>query len=162
LRESNNLQCLKTMCQGIVDLFEDEWLPLPRENELQLLSSEYAAMKFHGCWGAVDCARWFWDACPTAWAGKCRGKKNKTNVRMEVICDDFLRVWWCNFGLTGARNGIQIFNKSQRFNNIRTGQWPKTTTEIDVDEFSLSWHYLLCDGIYPRFRYFISSCSSPT
>ena len=89
--------------QGIVDLLKDEWLRLLRQNELQRLSGEYAAMVFPGCWGALDCASWFWDSFPMAWAGKCQGKENKTNVRMEVIC---------KFGLPGARNDVQIFNKS--------------------------------------------------
>jgi hypothetical protein len=25
-----------------------------------------------------------------AWQGQCRGKDNKQNVRMEVVCDDYL------------------------------------------------------------------------
>jgi hypothetical protein len=162
LAESTNRECLKKQCQGIVDLFEDEWLRLPRDDELLRLSREYASMGLPGCWGAVDCASWFWGACPTAWAGQYRGKGKKTNIRVEVVCDDFLHFWWCNFGSPGAGNDKQIINQSQRFNSIRTGQWPKTTTDIDIDGYKLTWLYLLCDGIYPRFRYLMSSCLSPT
>jgi hypothetical protein len=49
LAESTNWECLKKLCQGIVDLFEDEWLRLPRDDELQRLSREYASVGFPGC-----------------------------------------------------------------------------------------------------------------
>jgi Plant transposon protein len=80
---------------------------------------------------------------------------------MEVICDDYLQIYWLNFGAPGARNDLQIMNQSKFFNDIRTGQWPPVCPEIDICGFSLRWFYLLSDGIYPAVRYLMSSISCP-
>jgi Plant transposon protein len=85
----------------------------------------------------------------TAGSGTCVRRRKKgmpregkqTKVRMEVIFDDFLRVWWCNFGTPGARNDIQILNQSQLFSDIRIGQWPKTTTELTL--MDLIYHCII-------------------
>jgi Plant transposon protein len=37
---------------------------------------------------------------------------------MEVICDDYLRIWWLNFGAPGAKNDIDIFDQSTLFNTV--------------------------------------------
>jgi hypothetical protein len=90
LGESSYLECLMIMCHGIVDLLDDERLWLPREDELQRISREYAEMGFPGRWGAVDCASWFWDACPTAWAGQCRGKENSRTSGWRFFATTFI------------------------------------------------------------------------
>jgi Plant transposon protein len=78
------------------------------------------------------------------------------------MCDDVLWIWWINFGALGAKNDLQIFNQSKLFNKIRTGMWPPSLPEIDVAGYPLTWFYFLVDGIYPRLRFLISSCASPT
>jgi hypothetical protein len=80
---------------------------------------------------------------------------------MEVICDDFLRVCWLNFGAPGARNDAQIMNQRKFFNDLRTGQWPPACPEVDICGFKLKWFYLLSGGIYPAVWYLMSSISSP-
>jgi hypothetical protein len=41
-----------------------------------------------------------------AYQGMCKGKDRKPTVRMEVIMDDFLKIYWLNFGIPGSKNGI--------------------------------------------------------
>jgi Plant transposon protein len=89
------------------------------EDDWDRLTREYAQLGFPGCIGCVDCASWQWDCCPISWQGQCRGKEKRMTVRMEVITDDYLRIYWCNFGAPGARNDIQICHHSDLFNRIR-------------------------------------------
>jgi Plant transposon protein len=98
---TTNLLCLKQFFAGVVDLFKKDWLRLSNEDDLKRLAHEYAELGFPGCLGAVDCASWYWDVCPVGWQGQCRGKSKYPNVRLEVICHDFLRVYWLNFGAPG-------------------------------------------------------------
>jgi Plant transposon protein len=126
------------------------------------ISSEFEALGFPGCIGSVDCASWYWDMCPMAWQCQCRGKDKKPDVRMEVVCDDYLRICWLNFGVRGSKNDVQIYHSSNLFNNIRTGQWPPFCPKIDTPGFTLLWFHFLCDGIYPRRRFLMSSLSRPT
>jgi Plant transposon protein len=156
------MQILKKLCMAVCELFSQEWLRLPDERDFNRLNREYSHLGFPGAIGCIDVASWYWDLCPMAWQGQCKGKDGTTNVRMEVICDGFLRIYWVKFGAPGARNDLQIMNSSAFFNRIRTGSWPPACPdELDIDGFKLNWFYLLCDGIYPPRRYLISSLSAP-
>jgi Plant transposon protein len=160
LATSTDLLCLKKFCAGVVDLFEKDWLRLPNEDDLKRLAHGYAEPGFPGCMGAVDFASWYWDVCPISWQGQCR-KSNNPNVRMEVICDDFILVYWLNFGAPGGRSNEQIMNQINFFNDLRTGQWPPACPEVDICGFKLKWFYVLADGIHPSVSYLMSSISSP-
>jgi hypothetical protein len=162
LAETTNLACLKMFCKGVVDMFETEWLRLPNTDDATQIERHYRTLGFPGCLGSVDCASWEWDACPIGWQGLCKGKGPKPGLRMEVICDDFLRIWWLNFGAPGAKNDVNILNQSLFFNKIRTGVWPPTLPEVEVAGFKFNWFYFLADGIYPRYRFLMSSFASPS
>jgi hypothetical protein len=95
--------------------------------------------------------------CPVGWQGQYRGKDRKACIRMEVICDDFLRIWHCMFGAPGSNNDIQIFEQSTHFNLMRSGRWPEIKPVIEIAGQQFDWFYYLCDGIYPRVRYLMSS-----
>jgi hypothetical protein len=97
-----------------------------------------------------------------AWQGQYKGKEKVPTVRMEVITDDFSRIWWLNCGLPGARNDKQIVNQSPFFCKIHAGAWPPSCPDIDVAGFPLKWWYFLADGIYPHLRFFVTTISSPT
>jgi hypothetical protein len=124
-------------------------------------SRHYEQLGFPGCLGAVDCASWVWEACPMAYQGMCKGKDLKPTVRMEVTMDDFLRIYWLNFGITGSKNDIQIVNQSPFFNRIRSGRWPPACPSLNMCGFALKRFYFLADGIYPRLRLFCTTIPSP-
>jgi hypothetical protein len=64
------------------------------------------------------------------------GRKNSKDTAptgcMEVICDDFVCIWWCNFGSPGASYDVQIMRHSRLFGRIRTGEWPSALPNIDI------------------------------
>jgi Plant transposon protein len=131
------------------------------EDDLDRLTREYTHLGFPGCIGCVDCALWQWVSCPISWQGQCRGKEKRTTVRMEVITDDYLRIYWCNFGTPGARNDIRICYHSDLFNRKRVGTWPPSCPDMDIAGFPLTWFYFLSDDIYPSLQFFVSSISTP-
>jgi hypothetical protein len=147
LAESTNAQCVKKFCAAVVELFEGQWLRLPTMDDIREIEIQYRKLGFPGGIGCLDCASWEWDACPIGWQGLCKGKDSKPVLRMEGICDDFLWIWWVNFGAPGAKNDVQIFHHSPLFNSIRTGVWPPALPQIDIAGYPLKWFYLLTDGI---------------
>jgi hypothetical protein len=131
-------------------------------NDAMQIERHYRTLGFPGCLGCVDCASWEWDACPIGWQGVCKGKGPKPALRMKVICDDILRILWLNLGAPGAKNDVNRFNQSLFFNKIRAGIWPPTLPEVEVAGFRFNWFYFLADGIYPRYKFLMSSFASPS
>ena len=70
-------------------------------------------------------------------AGSKKAEERKTLNRMEVVCDDYLRIWHVNFGALGAKKDIQIMNASSLFNSLRTGKWPSKRPEIEFGGLKL-------------------------
>jgi hypothetical protein len=101
LAESKNLQSLRKFTIGVVHQFKAEWLHLPTAEDAKEIEHYYRQLGFSDCLGCVDCASWEWDACPVGWQGLRRGMDKKPVTRVEAIYDDFLRIWWINFGAPG-------------------------------------------------------------
>lgn len=125
---------------------------------------ELSSLGFPGCIGSVDCASWFWYLWTTGLQWKCSSKKvSKPNVRMEAVCDDYLRVWFLILGALGSRNYCQIFSKSTLFNKIRTVEGPNSHSDMRLtDWFVLTWVYFLVDGIHPKLRFLMYKIGSPS
>lgn len=120
---------------------------LPIDEKLVGLSREYHSLGFPGCWASVGFVSWYWDNCPMACAGQRCGKEKQPNVRMEELSDDYLSV--VSGGANSARQELGMadrFSTSPAFSTAVTGKWPKLTTSIDNDRFTLTCFHLLCDG----------------
>lgn len=156
------MKCLKRFSKAMVECFEGEWLRRPNTEELKKIEERYSALGFPGCIGCVDCAGWAWDACPIAWQGLFKGKDNKPTCRMEVVCDDNLRIWHLSFGIPGSRNDKSIFDHSSFFNDLRSDRWPAVRPELCISGYYLRKFYLLADGIYPRYLFLALPHPNPT
>jgi Plant transposon protein len=160
MSESLIMECLPLRCDAIVESLGGRYLRAPTAEELAEIESRFAEIGFPGCVGSVDCSSWEWVACPVAWSEMFKGKDKKKCVRLEVICDDFLYIWHMNFGSPGARNDL-VQHSSDHSNRIRMGLWPPTRPETMIGNLLLRWYYYLADGIYPRWRVFITSITNP-
>jgi hypothetical protein len=65
------------------------------------------------------------------------------------------------FGTTGSENDIDIMNSSTLCNDVRTGKWPPCRPDTTIAGYPLTWFYYVTDGVYLRYRVFMSSISSP-
>jgi hypothetical protein len=160
--ESLASESLLRYCRAVRKKFEQEYLRRPNKDELREIEQHYASLGFPGCIGCVDVASWMWDRCPVGWQGQYTGKDRKPCNRLEVVCDDFLRIWHVNFGAPGSRNDINIYNQSKFFTDVRVGKWPEVEPEIIIDNFVLKWFYFLCDGIYPKVKHLVNSMVGDT
>ena len=61
------LECLRRFCKGIIQLYEQEYLRAPTQEDLQRILQVSEMRGFPGMIGSIDCMHWEWKNCPTAW-----------------------------------------------------------------------------------------------
>jgi Plant transposon protein len=148
-------------CGAVVKAFYSEYMRDANADDISRIERQHAEIGFPGCVGSIDCASWAWDNCPIAEHGIYKGKERKPCVRMEIVCDDTLRIWSLFFGSPGSNNDINISNNSPLVNKMKIGAWPPTRPSIHVGNLHLTWHYLLADSIYPRSKIFLRTVREP-
>ncbi|KAG8047006.1 hypothetical protein GUJ93_ZPchr0008g12161 [Zizania palustris] len=74
--ESTSIESLKRMVKSICEVFGDEYLRIPNENDIIRLLAAGEERGFPGMLGSIDCMHWRWKNCPTAW----QGSHNDINV----------------------------------------------------------------------------------
>ncbi|XP_013594769.1 PREDICTED: uncharacterized protein LOC106302917, partial [Brassica oleracea var. oleracea] len=71
-----------------IQLFGDEYLRRPNEDDLQRLLDVGEVRGFSGMIGSIDCIHWEWKNCPSAW----KGTLNDINVLdRSPVFDDILQ-----------------------------------------------------------------------
>ncbi|MEM1283721.1 MAG: hypothetical protein AAGG81_09240 [Chlamydiota bacterium] len=54
--EKTALNSLKQFCRAVVSKFENEYLRLPTDEDLESIENQFAAIGFPGCIGCIDCS----------------------------------------------------------------------------------------------------------
>jgi hypothetical protein len=137
-----------------------EYLRYPTREEAQNISSRMSRSGFTGCIGSLDCMTLEWKNCPSGWAGYYKGRGKKPSIVLEAVVDDQLYYWHAFFGMPGYNNDINVLDSSTLRSAWVAGQYPPQF-EFVVNRVIHSLPYLLVDGIYPRYRTFISTVNQP-
>ncbi len=90
LGESTSRESLKQFYNSVVEHFGKEYLRRPTEEDMRGIEAVYRSKGFPGCIGCLDCAGWEWEMSPVAQQGKHNGKDKRSEIRMDVICDESL------------------------------------------------------------------------
>ncbi|XP_023635151.1 uncharacterized protein LOC111829646 isoform X2 [Capsella rubella] len=98
LGETTARNCLEHFVIGIVDLFGDEYLRRPTEEDLQRLLYIAEQRGFPGMVGSMDCMHWGWKNCPTAWKGMYSRGTGKSTIVLEAVASQDLWIWHAFFG----------------------------------------------------------------
>jgi hypothetical protein len=75
ISESTSLKSLNRFCNAIIQIYEEEYLCYPTENDLKRLWAVGESRGFPGMLGSLDCLHWEWKNCPTARSGNYKGKE---------------------------------------------------------------------------------------
>lgn len=118
------MECLKPFAAAVVSELEEVWLRAPTAGDFQRIESQYRKLGFPACIVCVECASWEWVNCPVAFHGQYEGKDKRPVCKMEVFCDEFLRIWPINFDTPGAFNEKTICDHSPPFNRVGDVRWP--------------------------------------
>ncbi|XP_023644546.1 putative nuclease HARBI1 [Capsella rubella] len=159
LGETTARNCLEHFVVGIVDLFDDEYLRRPTEEDLQRLLYIGEQRGFPGMVGSIDCMHWGWKNCPTAWKGMYSRGTGKPTIVLEAVASQDLWIWHAFFGAPGTCNDLNVLDQSPVFNDIIQGQAPQTNYYVNGRKYNMT--YYLTDGIYPDWATFIQSIRLP-
>lgn len=160
MSESTARETIKRFCAAVVASLGPIYLREPTDADIKKMLSKSAARGTPGLLGSIDCTKWAWKNCPTAWHGQFKGKEKVPAVTLEAICDRSLWIWHAFFGMPGALNDINVVAASTILNKIAAGTFPPPC-EYRIAGVRRNKPYWFCDGIYPRAPFFISSISEP-
>jgi hypothetical protein len=157
---STCLECLGKFAEGVIEKFGDEYLRLPRADELEKILQENEARGFPGMYGSIDCMHWPWKNCPKGWAGMfTSGNKGVPTMILEAVATKDLRIWHAFFGTAGSQNDINVLNKSPLFIQAIKGEAPTVHYNVNGTQYDMG--YYLADRIYPEWAVFVKTVTAP-
>ena len=139
LGESTSLRSMKEFYRSVVSCFEGEFLRDPIEDDLLMIERQFARGGLPGCIGCVDCAGWQWGNCLKGLQGKMIGKEEFPTLRIEVVADLNLLIWYLAFGLPGVMNDLNILSVSDYFGRILSGDFPTIAVNYTVAGETFNW-----------------------
>ena len=107
----------------------------PEVSDLIDIENVYRLKGFSGCIGCLDCAEWQWDTGPVAHQGRNKRRSKYSEVRMEVLCDESIRIWHIFFGCPGTHNDPNILECSPLFADLKVGSLPPVAAVVNIDDF---------------------------
>ena len=157
--ESTAVESLKRFCRAIVEIFADQYLRSPNQNDIARLLYIGEQRGFPGMLGSLDCMHWKWKNCPTAWAGQYRGRYGSPTIILEAVADYDLWIWHAYFGMPGTNNDINVLESSHLFSNLAKGIAPTAHYVIQGKEYNMG--YYLADNIYPKWSTIVQTIHEP-
>ena len=157
--ESTAVESLKRFCRAIVEIFADQYLRSPNQNDIARLLYIGEQRGFPGMLGSLDCMHWKWKNCPTAWAGQYRGRYGSPTIILEAVADYDLWIWHAYFGMPGTNNDINVLESSHLFSNMAKGIAPTAHYVIQGKEYNMG--YYLADNIYPKWSTIVQTIHEP-
>ncbi len=70
---------------AIDEVFGEEYLRTPNENDIARLLAQGEERGFPGMLGSLDCMHWQWKNCPTAWHDQYKGKEGVPTLVLEAV-----------------------------------------------------------------------------
>ena len=67
--ETTALESLKKFVTAVIDVFSEEYLRKPNNEDIARLLTYGEHRGFSGMLGSIDCMHWKWKNCPYAWKG---------------------------------------------------------------------------------------------
>ncbi|CDF35965.1 unnamed protein product [Chondrus crispus] len=153
-------QTLRHFTRAVISAFGPTYLRHPTSSDILRILAHSERRGFPGMLGSIDCCKWTWKSCPTAWHGQYQRKEGVAAVTLEVIADHSLWIWHAFFGMPGCNNDINVLDASPLLNNIANGSYPPPV-EYNLMENVRNIPYWLVDGIYPKWPVFVHTLSEP-
>ncbi|XP_004293133.1 PREDICTED: uncharacterized protein LOC101306305 [Fragaria vesca subsp. vesca] len=157
--ESIAIVSLKRFVKAVVEIFGDEYLRSPNNDDIVRLLAIGEQRGFRGMLGSIDCMHWKWKNCPKAWHGMYSGHIHEPTIILEAVASNDLWIWHAFFGLPGSHNDINVLEQSSVFAKLAEGHAPEVKYKIMDNEYNMG--YYLADGIYPQWATFVKTIPAP-
>jgi hypothetical protein len=153
------LKSLRRFVKAVVDIFGDEYLRTPNNNDTTRLLALGEERGFPGMLGSLDCMHWRWKNCPSAYQGQYFGHYHTPTIILEAVASHDLWIWHVFFGLPGSLNDINVLHRSPLFAKISNGEAPRVNYNINGHNYSMG--YYLADDIYPSWATMVKIIPEP-
>ncbi|GKC46389.1 ALP1-like protein isoform X1 [Tanacetum coccineum] len=131
--EKNSRDCLMHFCNGVIELYGEEYLRRPTQTDVEKLYAFHEKKHgFPGMIGSIDCTKWPWAQCPQAYRAQFR---------------------------RGSNNDVNVLRQSPVLNDLKVGKAPEVP--FVANDVTYKWGYYLTDGIYPEWVVLMKSISQP-
>ncbi|GKC08501.1 ALP1-like protein isoform X1 [Tanacetum coccineum] len=130
--EKTSRDCLMHFCNGIIELYGEEYLRRPTQTDVEKLYAFHENKHgFPGMIRSIHCTKWSWDQCPQAYRAQfSRGDSgSEPFILLEAVASQDLWIWHAFFGVACSNKDIN--------------------------------GYYLTDGIYPEWAMLVKSISQP-
>ncbi|XP_050286616.1 uncharacterized protein LOC126725756 isoform X1 [Quercus robur] len=157
--ETTALQSLEKFVTAVGDIFSEEYLRKPNNEDIARLLAHGKRRGFPGMLGSIDCMHWKWKNCPCAWKGQYCGHIREPTIILEAVASYDLWIWHAFFGLPGSNNDINVLERSPVFSELAQGRAPPVNYSINGNNYNMG--YYLADGIYPKWATFVKTIPAP-
>ena len=83
--ETTTIECVKRFCQGVVEIFEPEYLKSPNAADISRLLRKANQHGFPGMLGSLDCMHQAWKNYPAAYHGMYTGHVHRPTI-VDMAC----------------------------------------------------------------------------
>ena len=94
LGESTIIESMRWFVHAVVEVFGDEYLRSPNDEDTARLLAINERRGFPGMLGSINCMHWRWKNYPTAWSGSFTGHVNAPKIILEVVASQDLWIWY--------------------------------------------------------------------
>jgi hypothetical protein len=159
LAESTMIEAFKHFVEAVVDVYGDQYLRAPNEEDTRKLLASNERKGWPGMLGSIDCMHWRWKNCPAGWKGYYEGHVDGPTMILEAVASQDLWIWHAFFGLPGSLNDINVLQRSPLFRRLKSGTSPPVEYFVNGNKYTMG--YYLADGIYPTWATFVKSFRNP-
>ncbi|KAL0005283.1 hypothetical protein SO802_012844 [Lithocarpus litseifolius] len=159
IAKSTAMMSLKKFVAAVVAIFSEQYLRSPNNEDIARLLAYGQNRIFPSMLGNIDCMRWKWKNCPTAWKGMYCGHIREPTIILEAVASYDLWIWHSFFGLPWSNNDINVLKRSYVFSELAEGRAPAVNYSINGYDYTI--RYYLVDGIYPKWSTFVKRIPSP-
>jgi len=160
IAESTIIESLREFVKAVVEVFGEQYLRAPNEEDTARLMQMGAARGFPGMLGCIDCMHWQWKNCPTTWHGQFTGHCHDPTIILEAVASHDLWIWHAYFGMPGSHNDINVLHRSPLFARLAAGKAPPVNFQVNGHDYTMG--YYLADGIYPSWSTFVKTIRNPS
>ena len=153
--ESTAMEFLKRFYLVVRAEFEAHHLRHPSKDDFLKQLAMNTNRGFPSMFASLDCMHYEWKNCPVAWQGDFGDQSGKKSIILEAVADSLLHIWHVFFGLSGSNNNLNVFDRSPLVHNMLTSEAADFHFVVNGCEYN--YYYLLTDGIYPMWSYFVQT-----
>ena len=117
--ETTALESLKIFFTAVIDVFSEEYLRKPNNEDIARLLAHGKCRGFPGMLGSIDCIHWKWKNFPFAWKDQYCSHICEPTIILEAVASYDLWIWHAFFGLPGSNNDINVLERSHVLNLLK-------------------------------------------